>query len=282
MDPLPATIDPEPRSLHNESAASSGIAPQIALVVRIAIGGANMTSSNEAGLRRGRSDPRRRVDLVPAQVHRRRRGRRRPARRRMGLTGWVPAFRVPAAGAATPPSFPADDLAVPTGVQELGRRHRGRRGVDVRAQDPGRCGRGRQLGQGQRVQGSAARHDAQLVAADVHARAPATTTSCSCDTTQYLTSVSIAAGSPATVTAQNRRHDGVAAHAARDRGLRTHGDTRARRPDAGRRARDQRPRHRDPGERRDARHRLVVRIGQQPASRRSPRSCGTAERRSTC
>jgi hypothetical protein len=25
----------------------------------------------------------------------------------MGLTGWMPAFRVPAAGAATPPSFPA-------------------------------------------------------------------------------------------------------------------------------------------------------------------------------
>ncbi len=119
----------------------------------------------------------------------------------MGLTGWIPAFRVPAAGAATPPNFPSGISL----YQQAYKNWAGDIAVDA-------------------VWTCAPKTPADVVAVVnwananlykvrprgmMHNWSPLTFVPGSSaanvmlvDTTQYLTSVSIAAGSPATVTAQ--------------------------------------------------------------------------------
>ncbi len=118
-----------------------------------------------------------------------------------GLTGWVPAFRIPAAGAATPPSFPSTISL----YQQAYKNWAG----DIAVDAAWTCAPKTPADVVAVVNWANANAYKVRPRGMMHNWSPLTFTPGSSDnnimlvdTTQYLTSVSIAAGSPATVTAQ--------------------------------------------------------------------------------
>ena len=118
----------------------------------------------------------------------------------MGLTGWMPAFRVPAAGAATPPSFPA---SIPL-YQQAFKNWAG----DIAVDAAWTCAPKTPADVVTVVNWANAAGYKVRPRGMMHNWSPLTFTPGStnnnvilCDTTQYLTSVSIAGGTPATVMA---------------------------------------------------------------------------------
>ena len=201
MDPLPATIDPRTRSLHNEPAASSGIAPN--RWCRSNGGANNDVFGSEFDFGRSGRDRaiagRRHGPAASSSA--RPRAAAGAATATMGLTGWVPAFRVPAAGAATPPNFPSTISL----YQQAFKNWAG----DIAVDAAWTCAPKTPADVVTVVNWAKANAYKVRPRGMMHNWSPLTFTPGSSDnnvmlvdTTQYLTSVSIASGSPATVTAQ--------------------------------------------------------------------------------
>jgi len=119
----------------------------------------------------------------------------------MSLTGWLPAFRVPAAGAATPPNFPS----MISLYQQAYKNWAG----DIAVDAAWTCAPKTPADVVAVVNWAKANLYKVRPRGMMHNWSPLTFTPGSSDanimlvdTTQYLTSVSIASGSPATVTAQ--------------------------------------------------------------------------------